>query len=483
MRLFSSKKYTTQHYATNTSFSAAHCDAIGDKLVVFSKSLATLDFIEEILQSPNWHGFTPFLPNHIKSIGGWNRNKEYSRIDGQVDANERGDLIDTFNTVEHSKLFLVSIQAGGLGVNLVGANRVVLFDAHFNPAIIDQAIHRCYRFGQTKPVFVYQLLGEGSMEEKVFSRSKNKTALAELVIDEKNIDRLFSRRELDLMQENDTWVGCESCNKWRMLPPDMPDDEVANLPEKWYCKYNVHDPDRSTCDAPVRDALWYAFHWENRKKEIQGIAPYVAPTNTGDSFNKLAKRDVVLETLLSRCEGSSNESGKKTINSWIAKYSFSKETIKDAEDEEVKNTDRKPITSPKKKKAAASPSRVSPRKSPKKSNAAASTSDNVDERSPSQPAASVILGRIPQKRPSSAQKENLSNQSSSAAGNCTKNSHVKVEQIRSPKTQLSTDEKVASGRKRKSPQESSEKKKSPKLNTPSANKEPETIDLLDSDED
>lgn len=127
----------------------AHSDTIGDKVVVFSQCLKTLDFIEEVLQSSDWGGFTAYLPKNQK-FGGWKRNIEYSRIDGSVDASSRGELINTFNVAQNAKLFLVSTLAGGVGVNLVGANRVVLFDTHWNPAITDQAIHRCYRFGQTK---------------------------------------------------------------------------------------------------------------------------------------------------------------------------------------------------------------------------------------------------------------------------------------------------------------------------------------------
>jgi hypothetical protein len=86
-------------------------------VVVFSKCIKTLDYIEEVIQSQTWAGFIPHLPDGSPSIGGWKiggwkRNCEYSRIDGQVDANTRGELINSFNTVEHSKLFLVSIEAG-----------------------------------------------------------------------------------------------------------------------------------------------------------------------------------------------------------------------------------------------------------------------------------------------------------------------------------------------------------------------------------
>lgn len=70
------------------------------------------------------------------------------------------------NTAEESaKVLLISLKAGNVGINLVGANRVILFDSSWNPTMDDQALHRCYRYGQTKPVYVYRLLTEGTMEE------------------------------------------------------------------------------------------------------------------------------------------------------------------------------------------------------------------------------------------------------------------------------------------------------------------------------
>ena len=97
----------------------AHCDLIGDKVVVFSQSLATLSYIEEVLNHPDWMGFKFFMPDNVRKqkLGGWRKNQEYLRIDGSVDAKERGDLIDTFHAddsiteSQRSKLFLISTKA------------------------------------------------------------------------------------------------------------------------------------------------------------------------------------------------------------------------------------------------------------------------------------------------------------------------------------------------------------------------------------
>lgn len=68
------------------------------------------------------------------------------------------------------EVMLASTRAGGEGVNLVGGNRVVLFDVSWNPSLDQQAMFRCYRFGQTRPVFVYRLVSEGTIESKVFRK-------------------------------------------------------------------------------------------------------------------------------------------------------------------------------------------------------------------------------------------------------------------------------------------------------------------------
>ncbi len=369
----------------------AHCDLIGDKVVVFSQCLNTLTFIEGIIQSDDWGGFKPHLPNNIcqQKLGGWKRNHDYVRIDGSVDAKERGDLISSFNSSDnqHTRLFLLSTKAGGLGVNLVAANRVVLFDSHWNPVVDLQAVYRCYRYGQTKPTFCYRLLGEGSMEEKIYSRAATKASLSELVIDKKNPERSFTKKEMDLLQHENTWLCCEWCDKWRMLPPGLTAEQVEQQTsmDLWCCEDNIYDEDRQCCEATERDQKWMLNYWEKRARQDAGInsqsqsqndAPSneVLPPNaiTDEKHAEKTERDEVLQALLSRTEekrsastkGANNSSSKSSSMSWISQYSFQKE--KSADDEtklEVVKPEAVPAAAPAKTKATSPKKKAS---SPKK---------------------------------------------------------------------------------------------------------------------
>ena len=92
----------------------------------------------------------------------WLPGVDYYRIDGQTSTNDRAKYVDAFNDESNprARLFLISTKAGGIGINLVGANRCIVFDATWNPAHDTQSLFRIFRLGQKKPVFVYRFLAQ-----------------------------------------------------------------------------------------------------------------------------------------------------------------------------------------------------------------------------------------------------------------------------------------------------------------------------------
>lgn len=159
---------------------------LGDRLLVFSQSLLTLNLLERFLQKAK-------IP---ESDANWAKNVSYFRLDGSTAALEREKLINEFNANSKVKLFLVSTRAGSLGINLVGANRVVVFDASWNPCHDTQAVCRVYRYGQSKSCYVYRFVMDNCLEKKIYDRQINKQGMADRVVDECNPDAHLSMREV-----------------------------------------------------------------------------------------------------------------------------------------------------------------------------------------------------------------------------------------------------------------------------------------------
>ena len=111
------------------------------------------------------------------------RNYQFQRLDGTIAAGPRRMAIDHFNAPDSNDFcFLLSTRAGGLGINLMTADTVILFDSDWNPQADLQAMARAHRIGQTKPVSIYRLVSKETVEEEVLERARNKLMLEFITI-------------------------------------------------------------------------------------------------------------------------------------------------------------------------------------------------------------------------------------------------------------------------------------------------------------
>ena len=106
----------------------------------------------------------------------------YLRLDGSTDSKGRQALIDKFNTETSIPIFLLSTRAGGLGINLTGADTVILHDLDFNPQNDRQAEDRCHRMGQTKPVRIIRLVTQATVDHEILKKSEAKKKLDRAVL-------------------------------------------------------------------------------------------------------------------------------------------------------------------------------------------------------------------------------------------------------------------------------------------------------------
>ncbi|XP_067269700.1 DNA excision repair protein ERCC-6-like 2 isoform X2 [Pseudorasbora parva] len=147
-----------------------HFIAKKDKILLFSLSTKLLDILESYCMA---------------------EGLEYHRLDGNTKSKDRVKIVREFNSSREVNLCLVSTLAGGLGLNFIGANVVVLFDPTWNPANDLQAIDRAYRIGQCRDVTVFRLISLGTVEEIIYLRQIYKQQLQSSVIGRENARRYF----------------------------------------------------------------------------------------------------------------------------------------------------------------------------------------------------------------------------------------------------------------------------------------------------
>ncbi|KAI0998377.1 DNA repair and recombination protein [Podosphaera aphanis] len=148
----------------------------GHKTLLFCQGVQMLDILE----------------NFLNDIGGFN----YLRMDGSTNISQRQALVDRFNTESDLHVFLLTTKVGGLGVNLTGANRVIIFDPDWNPSTDIQARERAWRLGQKKEVTIYRLMTAGTIEEKMYHRQIFKQFLTNKILRDPNQRQTFQMKDL-----------------------------------------------------------------------------------------------------------------------------------------------------------------------------------------------------------------------------------------------------------------------------------------------
>jgi SNF2 family DNA or RNA helicase len=116
---------------------------------------------------------------------------------------KRAEVVGAFTDDPRPCVFLVSLKAGGTGLNLTAASYVVLFDPWWNPAVEAQAIDRTHRIGQDRTVIAYRLVARGTIEERIFELQQRKAALARDVLGEGGFGRALTREDIGYLLAGD----------------------------------------------------------------------------------------------------------------------------------------------------------------------------------------------------------------------------------------------------------------------------------------
>jgi SNF2 family DNA or RNA helicase len=149
----------------------------GHKLLIFSQFVKHLDIVKELLKS---------------------RKMPFAYLDGS--STDRKEQVEKFNKDPNLKIFLISIKAGGLGLNLTEADYVFILDPWWNPAVEAQATDRAHRIGQKKKVFTYKFITRNTVEEKILTLQKHKLKLSEnLIQNEESVIKQLTREDIEMM--------------------------------------------------------------------------------------------------------------------------------------------------------------------------------------------------------------------------------------------------------------------------------------------
>ncbi len=180
-----------------------------DKVLIFSQFQMVLNILEDYLV---WRDYGHF------------------RLDGNTTIEQRNEYMDEFNDPKQTerRIFIISTRAGGLGINLISASKVIILDSDWNPQMDMQAMDRCHRIGQTKPVTVYRLLSKSTVEERIIERQTIKLKLDYLIIERgrkfnKDLNLDFDLNQLNEQEVRDlAYFGANDIL-------NLPDEDIENI--------------------------------------------------------------------------------------------------------------------------------------------------------------------------------------------------------------------------------------------------------------
>ncbi|KAM9849958.1 transcriptional regulator ATRX isoform 2-T2 [Aulostomus maculatus] len=316
-------------------------EEVEDKVLVFSQSLISLDLIEDFLElackAQDEEKTSPY-----KGEGKWFRNIDYYRLDGSTNATTRKKWAEEFNDSSNTRgrLFLISTRAGSLGINLVAANRVIIFDASWNPSFDIQSIFRVYRFGQLKTVYVYRFLAQGTMEEKIYERQVTKQSLSYRVVDQQQIERHFTMNELaELYTFEPDMLDDPSEKKSKKATPVLPKDPflaemLQNNKDQIAC-YHEHDSlldhkEEEALSEEDRKAAWAEYEAEKKGLSMRTNYPAAQAQMGMGSTNYFSYNMSALSTLTNpQLEELINQGRQKVIDATNALKSLPRESLED----------------------------------------------------------------------------------------------------------------------------------------------------------
>ncbi|GIQ82917.1 hypothetical protein KIPB_004143 [Kipferlia bialata] len=155
----------------------------GHRVLIYSQMTKMLDVLEQYLTF---------------------RRYSFIRFDGSYSIDKRRDLVDTYMTDPSVFVFLLSTRAGGLGINLTAADTVIFYDSDWNPTVDAQAMDRCHRLGQTRPVTVYRLVTPHTVDERILYKAQQKARVQRIVMAAQQTDARGRRIAPEVEPEKET---------------------------------------------------------------------------------------------------------------------------------------------------------------------------------------------------------------------------------------------------------------------------------------